>query len=153
MEKSLDDKTEQSGKMKKLVVGIGNAVLGDDSIGIRVAKELENEFEVKVTTPSALLEAIAGYDRVVIVDAISGAGEIGDVFEVELPENPRFTSSHSLGIIEMLSLGKVLYPEKMPKEVRIVAIEVGRMQIGEGLSEEVERALEKAVAFVREILS
>ena len=73
--------------MKKLVVGIGNPLLGDDSIGMRVAKELESEFEVKIITPSALIETIVGYDMVVIVDAISGVGKPGEVFEVEVPEN------------------------------------------------------------------
>lgn len=139
--------------MKQLVVGIGNPILGDDSVGLRVAEKLKDKFDVKKATPTTLIEAISGYDSVVIVDAVCGFGEVGEVFEVEIAENSEISLSHSAGIIEMLSLAKAIYPDRMPKDIRIIAIEIGEIRIGEELSEDVERAVDEAVRIIEKLFS
>ncbi len=139
--------------MRKLVVGIGNPILGNDSVGVRVAEKLRNEFDVKIATPTTLIEAISGYDRVVIVDAICGFGKIGEIFEIEIAENLDIRLSHSIGIMEMLSIAKAIHPDRIPGDIRIVAVEIGEIRIGEELSEDVERAVDKAAKVIRDLLS
>ncbi|MFC1927886.1 hydrogenase maturation protease, partial [Chloroflexota bacterium] len=67
--------------MKALVLGIGNPILSDDGVGIKVAREVEknlNDPQITVSEASAaglsLLDSILGYDRVIIVDAIQTKG-------------------------------------------------------------------------------
>ena len=67
--------------MKTLVLGLGNPILSDDGVGLRVARELENRLdqqEVTVVETSMagldLLDLLAGYDRAIIVDAIQTVG-------------------------------------------------------------------------------
>ncbi|HID65956.1 MAG TPA: hydrogenase maturation protease [Aquificaceae bacterium] len=60
--------------MKVIVVGIGNPIMGDDSVGIRVVEELKKEVEVDTailtTTTFEVLDKIMGYDKAIIVDGI-----------------------------------------------------------------------------------
>jgi hydrogenase maturation protease len=62
---------------RTLLVGLGNPILGDDGIGVRLARDVaaqcrEGGLEVLVDGPSAgldLVERLAGYARVILVDA------------------------------------------------------------------------------------
>jgi len=77
--------------MKTLILGLGNPILSDDSIGLRVAKELEtrlNRPDVTVMEASVagldFLELLVGYDQAIIVDAIqTQGGKIGQVYQFE----------------------------------------------------------------------
>jgi hydrogenase maturation protease len=73
--------------MKTLVLGLGNPVLSDDGVGIRIARRLEDRVdqrEVTVMEASqaglSILDLLAGYDRAIIVDAVQTVGgEAGQV--------------------------------------------------------------------------
>jgi hydrogenase maturation protease len=63
--------------LKTLVLGMGNTILCDDGIGIYVARVLAERFQRDdVTFAEAsvggmrLLDVIAGYGRIIMVDAI-----------------------------------------------------------------------------------
>jgi hypothetical protein len=61
-----------------VVIGLGNPILGDDGVGLRVAQALRAEFAgvagvvIKELHAGGLrvMDAIAGYERAVIVDAM-----------------------------------------------------------------------------------
>ncbi len=64
--------------MRTILVGLGNPILSDDSVGIKVVglvkQRIPEHAGVEVVQVYAgglrLMEAIAGYDRAIIVDAI-----------------------------------------------------------------------------------
>ena len=64
---------------KTLIIGLGNPILTDDGVGVKVAQVLERLIdldahpELTITEASAgglrLMEALLGFDRVVLIDA------------------------------------------------------------------------------------
>lgn len=119
---------------KLLVLGLGNDILSDDSIGLRVAREIGRRLaghpliEAKETTEMglSLLDHITGYQDLVIVDSIQTKKfPPGHVFEIEpagLKVLPR-KSPHFFGVGEILTLGRNL-ELPVPTRVKIFAIEV-----------------------------
>lgn len=117
--------------MRTLVIGVGNLLRTDDGVGIHVIKEL-NDLNPEVDTLDAamgsveILEAMRGYDRVIIVDAIETGAKPGTIFKVNLTqgeEPPVVTHSHGTDLITTLRLGYQLYGKEMPKEIILLAVE------------------------------
>jgi hydrogenase maturation protease len=116
-----------------LILGLGNDILTDDAIGLRVVRGLRPELadlpaiELQETTEMglALLDYMTGYFAAFIVDSIqTGQAEPGFIHELDASALRRLTggSPHFLGVGETLALGgKLGLP--MPGEVRIFAIE------------------------------
>ena len=135
-----------------LVLGLGNDLLCDDAIGLRVAREvrrqLESSSEIEVAETEemglCLLDFIEGYRGLVLVDSIQqGAAPPGRVHEICADDLPRFapSSPHFLGVGETLALGREL-GLAMPERVRILAVEVSEPYL---LSTEMTPALEESV--------
>ncbi len=118
----------------RLVLGLGNDLLRDDAIGLRVVRELHDRLPsdagVDLLESSemglALLDLVVGYQELFIVDAVqTGRAGPGHLHEIEgdaLRLLPRI-SPHFLGVGEMLALGREL-GLAMPERVRIFAVEV-----------------------------
>jgi hydrogenase maturation protease len=68
-------------KQKRLlVIGLGNDILTDDGIGVRLIKDLTGMFEnplIEFKTACCggleLMELILGFDRIILIDAIRTA--------------------------------------------------------------------------------
>ncbi|MGB2852819.1 MAG: hydrogenase maturation protease, partial [Dehalococcoidia bacterium] len=67
--------------MKTLVLGLGNPILSDDAVGLRVVEELEgrvDQQEVKLVETTVaglgLLDFLTGHDRAIIIDSIQTVG-------------------------------------------------------------------------------
>jgi hydrogenase maturation protease len=140
--------------MKTLILGIGNLLLGDDGIGVHITKELAREIEDKNidiedagTDGLNLLELVAGYDRLIVIDAImTEDGEIGEVYRLKLEDlavtvQPT-ASPHHANLASTVELGKKLLPEQMPGEVIIFAVGIQEVT---GFTEEMTRKVEEAV--------
>ncbi|MFP3946925.1 MAG: hydrogenase maturation protease, partial [Archaeoglobaceae archaeon] len=74
--------------MKIAVIGIGNILLGDEGVGVRIVEELrksdlpENvEVHDGATSGIALLNFLVDKDKVIIVDAVKGGEEPGTVYQ------------------------------------------------------------------------
>lgn len=145
--------------MKTLILGLGNPILSDDSVGFRVARELMGRFderEVVVMESDlaglSLLDLILGYDRVIIVDSIQTVGgKVGQVYRLG-PEDFATTrhavSPHDVNFGAALELGKRLGLD-MPEEIIIFAVEVQEVTtFSESLTPQVERAIPKVVKTV-----
>jgi hydrogenase maturation protease len=136
--------------MKTLVLGFGNPILTDDAVGIRIAEELARELpDITVVATSeaglSILDEVAGYDRLVIVDSIkTGKGRPGELYKLELEDlEPKsdFSSSHGLDIATAFKLGERL-GYHLPREVSIYAVEVkDNATFGEGCTPEIERSI------------
>ena len=122
--------------LKTLVLGLGNPILTDDGVGIYVVREVAehcSRSEVACAEASVgglrLLEIIAGYERVIIVDAIQTAdGQPGDLYQLH-PNDLRVSlhagSTHDLSLPNALALGRSLgMPLPQDKEITILAVEV-----------------------------
>jgi hydrogenase maturation protease len=117
-----------------LLLGLGNDILRDDAIGLRVVREVRCRLdgaarvEVRETEEMglALLDFMAGYSDVVIVDAVqtrqAAPGFVHEVSGSDLKSLPA-TAPHFLGVGETLALGRTL-GLAMPRRVEILAVEV-----------------------------
>lgn len=145
--------------MKTLVLGLGNSILCDDGVGIRVAREVAKQFDcpqVTVGETSAaglrLLDSIVGYDKVIIIDAIqTKEGQAGQLYRMK-PEDfsfaQHFSSPHQINLATALELGRML-GLRMPREITVFAIEAKDIaSFSEKCTPEVEQAIPEVVEMV-----
>jgi len=149
---------------RRVVIGVGNPDAGDDGAGRLVARLLRDRdrraplpgLAVREGTgeATALMEAWAGFDDVVVVDACLGAGEPGSVHRFEAHELERLTSlrprqhgsTHGFGVATAIDLARAL--GTLPGRLVVHAIEGRRFLTGEPLSAEVERAAHELAALL-----
>jgi hydrogenase maturation protease len=139
--------------MKTLILGIGNPILTDDGVGIKIVQELKAskpELEVAETSEvgMALLELVAGYDKLIIIDSIkTGRGKPGELYKLELEDlKPYmyFSSSHGIDIPTVIELGQRA-GYKMPGYIRLYAVEV---KDNSNFGEECTREIEESIPFI-----
>jgi len=140
--------------LKTLVLGLGNPILSDDGVGVRVARELGKcvkDAEVTVASSGAsglgLLDVIEGYQKLIIVDAIqTGGGEPGQVYRLgvkDLAFSRHLSSPHDTNLATALDLGN-LSGMDLPRSICIFAIEVKDV---ETFSEKCCPAVEEAIPY------
>ncbi len=145
----------------KVVIGVGNPHRGDDGAGLAVAERLAARRPAGVDVlrsggePASLLDAWRGRERVVVVDATSGAGPPGTIHRFDagrspLPVSLRHASTHSFGLAAAVELARVL--GRLPPRLVVYGIEGRAFEPGASLSPEVETAVEDVVArLLREV--
>lgn len=150
--------------MKVLVLGIGNPLRSDDGIGIHVIEALREEdlgegVHIKEGLSGLdILGAIAGYERIIIIDAIKSGGETGTIYKLSVGDlHARQTlhtfSTHDVDIPTMLKLGKDLYPEKMPEDIVIIAVEAEDIEtFSETCTPKVEKAIQEVIHLIKELI-
>jgi len=148
---------------KVLLLGLGNDILSDDAVGLRVARRLHDEFahdgriDVQETQEMclALLDFIVGYRHVILVDSIqTGKAPPGTLHELDADTLRTLTGGtpHFVGVGETLALGRQL-GLAMPDRVTIFAIEVADpFTLGTQMTPELERALPSLLERVRAAL-
>jgi len=118
--------------MSTLVLGIGNPILADDAVGIKIAQKLEEQkpgLDVEQTNEAAiaLLDLITGYDKLIIIDSVkTKQGKPGELYKLKLEDfrpNMDFSSSHGMDIVTAFEVGKSLGCP-MPRSVSIYAVEI-----------------------------
>jgi len=144
--------------MKTVILGLGNPILTDDAVGIKIAQKLKEEnpkLEVIETSEAgiALLDLITGYDKLIIIDSIKNEqGKPGELYKLgleDLKPAKNFSSSHSIGIATAFELGKGL-GYKMPKFVSIYAVGIkDNTTFGEKCTKEVEQRM---LSIVKQIM-
>jgi hydrogenase maturation protease len=130
--------------MKTLVVGLGNPILTDDGVGVRVAYEVEKRLppEAQSTTfiteasvgGLRLMEMMIGYDRAIVVDALIGqnGGTSGKVQRLTLADlralspTQHSASAHDTTLITALDSGREMGLH-LPQEIVIYAITVANV--------------------------
>ena len=142
--------------MKNIILGIGNPILGDDGVGLHIASELDGLLDdVDVRTTSMidlnLLDTLADYDRLFIIDAIqTGGSRIGTVRKLPPGEGSlHLFSSHGIHLFELLQLGRDL-GYRIPEINGIYGIHIEERSVfGANLSSEM---MSKKADIVREII-
>jgi len=118
---------------RTLILGLGNTILSDDGVGIYVAREIGKSITdegVDVVEASLggleLLEPMAGYERAILVDAMTLAEKaVGSLVKCR-PEDLGGGSAmarHQVPFQEALTLGRRLGMD-LPDEITIYGIQV-----------------------------
>lgn len=149
---------------KTIVLGLGNPILRDDGVGLRVvallAGQLVDRRDITVDEDHwgglQLMERITGFDRAIIVDAMQIGASPGTVVEFGPSEisTQRSASSHDVNFPTALALGRELSLH-LPDDEHILLVGIEATDIltfGEGCTPEVEAAIPVAVNRVLEIL-
>ena len=133
-------------RMKVRVIACGNPLMGNDAAGLSVMSLLQEKCpEIDVVDGGngglGLIPLMEEYDRIVIVDATSGMGEIGrvQVFHGIPDSGIPSLSLHELGIREVLGLARTL---GIAPEVIVVGIEGGQIP---GFSGEMDPGVRAAI--------
>jgi hydrogenase maturation protease len=149
---------------RTLVLGIGSPIMCDDAIGLRVLQELSKrkvqgvDLEEACTSGLDLIEIMLDYDRVIVVDAILKSGKRPGTIMVLSPDAFSDTvhgvNPHEANVATTLELGRSLEPDRFPKEILFVAVEVNDVfTVSEEMTPEVEAALEATVETVLGLIS
>lgn len=150
--------------MKTRVIGLGQRHGGDDAVGRAVIARLRALAPpaamelVEVDDPSALIEALLSERRVVLVDALLGAGDPGRVHHLA-PEQLgqgalAALSTHGLDVPQAIALARSLYPDAVSPRIELVGIEIARAtRFTEGLSPPVLAAVDEAAKAVMALAS
>jgi hydrogenase maturation protease len=149
--------------MKKLVVGIGQSMRGDDSAGLEVVRlwcarfpdsSARVQVELSELPGLTLLEMLDGVDIAVLVDAVQTSKPPGTILRLCSEELASFTpetgSAHGWGVAESLKLGRLLYPWLEKCRITLIGIVGKYFNLGMELSPEVRRALAQAVELVEQ---
>jgi hydrogenase maturation protease len=144
-----------------LVAGIGNLFLSDDGFGSEVARRLAEQpmpdgvrvVDYGIRGMHLAYDLLDGYAALVVVDALPGDGEPGDLSVVEVgPDDlgDGELDAHGMAPVAVLAslgrLGGVLPP------TYVVGCQPADVGEGMGLTPKVAAAVEPAVALVHEVL-
>jgi hydrogenase maturation protease len=140
-----------------LVMGIGNILLSDEGVGIRIIEALQKKGYpdyVEVidggTGTLDLLEIISNRERVIIIDAVTGGSKPGTVYRFT-PDDIRIkklapVSTHQFGFMEILDMAKLM--GDLPHSIIIIGIEPEILNWGMNLSPVVSASIPKVLELI-----
>lgn len=148
---------------RTLIVGLGNPILSDDSVGLHIARllreKLSGEDGVKVIELYAggirLIDVLAGWDRAILVDAmLTGTRRPGEWLSFQLaagevdgmPVTRNASSTHDMNFATAIEMGRML-GMPMPAEVWVWGVEAADV---ETFSEKPTEAVSLSVGRVAE---
>lgn len=138
---------------------MGNPILSDDSVGIKIAQALKSlihhtEITVMETSKAglSLLDLLIDFDRAIIIDSIkTEGGKVGRVRQLclgELNESRHIDSCHGINLATTVQFGKQL-GLKLPEQIAIFAIEAADVStFSEELSPEVRKAVPVCLSMI-----
>lgn len=148
---------------RTLVVGLGNPILTDDGVGVKVAAAvraiLPSDVPVDVAEASVgglrLMEMLVGYERAILVDAFVGAGiapgsvqrlTVEELAEMRVAQHT--TSAHDTDLTTALDLGRRM-GLRLPAEIIIYGIGAANVaDFGEEMTPAVAAAVPQAATRV-----
>ncbi len=138
--------------VRTLVIGAGNELRRDDGAGLAAARRLRSAGleALEAGNDLALLARLwEGRDRVMIIDAVRTGGDAGTLHRFDAAAGPLpaifdRSSTHGFGVGEAIELARVL--GRLPASLVLYGIEGADFGPGEGLSPEVEQAVQAVAA-------
>ena len=143
-----------------LLLGMGNPILRDDAVGIRLARQLQQRLGERpglTVVPECsvgginLLEVIGGFDRVIVLDSIkTGQEPAGSWYRFSarsLRETLHLSSVHDANFMTALELGRLLgMALPVDDEIHIFAVEVDdNITFDERMTDALESAFDHIV--------
>ena len=139
------------------MIGVGNALRGDDAAGLAVARQVRATAPAWITVlehsgePASLLELLRDARAAVVVDAIASGMAPGTVRRIDarrapLPAALGSASTHGIGVAEAIELGRAL--DRLPDRLVLFCVEGEDFGHQQGVGPEVERSLVAIAAAV-----
>lgn len=149
--------------MPTLVLGVGNPLMSDDGVGIRIMEALaarspaldDVEYLDVGTLSLLLLPRFEHCDALLVLDAAqlgSSPGDLRVLHDLEMDtffRNAR-GSVHEVGIRDLLDAARLM--DSLPTRRAFVGVQPGHVALGPSLSPAVQSALATATARARAIL-
>jgi hydrogenase maturation protease len=151
--------------MHTLVLGLGNPLVSDDSVGLRVVTRLR---ELLADRPDVtvdedhwgglrLMEHMVGFERAIVIDAISTGAPAGTIHLLGTHDlaTQRSASAHDVNLPTALAFGRQS-GAALPADDQILLVGIEALDIltfGDQLTPEVEQAIPRAVEVVLEALA
>ena len=149
-----------------LVLGLGNIIYQDEGVGVAALEELSRRFPADSgitfldggTQGLNLLPFVEEAEALLLLDAVDPGEREGEIFEFSDAELPvifqRKMSAHQVGMLEVLSLARL--HGRYPRRLTLIGVVPRRLDMGLGLSPEVQKLLprmvDRAEAVLREWL-
>jgi hydrogenase maturation protease len=116
-----------------LVLGIGNTVMSDDGVGVKVVQRLQREYRFADTVELLdggtlgldLLPKLEGIEQLIIVDAVETGKEPGTCIRLSGEELPialeTKVSPHQMGLKDLLSVAELMGHK--PREMVLIGVQ------------------------------
>jgi hydrogenase maturation protease len=150
--------------VKTLIIGLGNPLITDDSVGLRVIEQLKpmlaDRTDVEVSEDYwgglRLMERMIGFDRAIVVDAIQTGARPGTIHRLTPDGIPtqRSASAHDVNLSTAMAFGRQA-GASLPANERVVLVGVeaeDTLTFAEHCTPAVAAAVPKAVEVVLKIL-
>ncbi len=146
---------------KVLVAGVGNIFLSDDGFGVEVVRRLAGHPMPEGVTVAdygirgihLAYELLEGYDRLILIDAISRGGRPGTI-EVLVPDDVPATGAmpdaHGMDPLAVFAYLASIGGDPVPTV--IVGCEPATLEENIGLSEPVEKAVDEAIGIILNLI-
>jgi len=146
-------------KYKITVLGIGNSLLGDDSLGPKVIKKLKQEdwgTEILIlncgTCPLNYLKQLKYSQYVIVIDVIYGDKSAGAIYQFDLADLKQQTHSntnaHSYTLPQVINLAREI--TSLPEEVIYYGIEPINLDFSTELSNPVHKSINQLINQIKE---
>ena len=146
----IQDTNASTGKV--LVLGIGNLVMSDDGVGVKVVQRLQRRYrfpgQVEVmdggTRGLDLLPKLEGVERLIIIDAVETGQKPGTCVRLAGDELPialeTKLSPHQMGLKDLLAVSQLM--GHSPRQMVLLGVQPGSIEMDTELTPEVEASLE-----------
>ena len=146
-----------------LIAGIGNILLQDDGLGPQAVARLQSEYEfsegvelLDIGTPTLdFVDYLRGREVVIIIDALAGGGEPGEILTFDKERLKTFLpgmrlSAHQPCLHETLHAAETA---DIPlKEVLLVGVVGTHFEVGTDFGPDVSRAVPEVLKLVAEVV-
>lgn len=141
-----------------LVLGIGNLVMSDDAVGVLVAQRLQQKYtfadNVEImdggTLGLDLLPKLENITNLIVIDAVETGKKPGTCISLRGQELPLALqtkiSPHQMGLKDLLAVSELM--GHSPKEMVLIGVQPGSIEMDIGLTPEVEAQFEFLVSNV-----
>jgi hydrogenase maturation protease len=145
--------------MSVLVLGLGNILLSDEGVGVRVVEALQACYRIPDgvevidggTSGIDMLDLIAHRDHLIVVDAVTTGAPPTSVIRLHGEAVPAFfqakISPHQLGLSDVLAALRLL--ESEPAGITLIGIVPAALHLGLELSPAIAGKLDALVDTVR----
>lgn len=142
--------------MRVLVLGLGNILLGDEGVGVRIVEALAARYVLPEgvealdggTSGMELLDTIAGCGHLLICDAVRADAPPGTVIRLADAQVPalfrQHLSPHQLGLADVLATLTLI--GQAPASVTLIGVVPQHLDLGLELSPAMVPAVDRAVA-------
>jgi len=146
--------------MKTVVLGIGNLIMQDEGVGVRVVEALERDHTMPEgvtlidggTSAMEMLDELSDLDHLIVVDAINAGKPPGTLLRIEGEDVPVFfrtrLSPHQIGLPDVMASLEFLGAQ--PKKMVILGVQPQTMELGMELTPVVAA---QVPALVRQVLA